>query len=106
MSTHVFLHDNLFELAVGRRDQLVLGKSLAFQEDVEHQRNALEAQQVISVVYLSPWTPSVITLVLGIPVGGDLDLELRGLLHTVDDRAVLVGGLGIISQCSLILEVS
>lgn len=44
------------------------------------------------------------TLVLGIPVGGDLDLELRGLLHTVDDRAVLVGGLQIISQRPLILE--
>jgi hypothetical protein len=36
-------------------------------------------------------------IVLGIPVGGDLDLELRGLLHTVDDRAVLVGGLLVIS---------
>jgi len=28
-----------------------------------------------------------------IPVGGDLDLELRGLLNSVDDRAVLVCGL-------------
>jgi hypothetical protein len=44
------------------------------------------------------------TLVFGIPVGGDLDLELWGLLHTVDDRAVLVGGLQIISQLSFIME--
>ena len=98
VSTHVFLHDNLLKLTVGRRDQLVVRKSLATQEDVEHQRDALEAKQIISAICLSSMVPSIyIWLVFSIPVGGDFDLELRGLLHTVDDRAVLVGGLLVIS---------
>lgn len=35
----------------------------------------------------------------GIPVGGDLDLQLRGLLNSVDNGSVLVGGLYILSDC-------
>ncbi len=103
MSTYVFLHDNLLKLAVGGRDQLVVGKSLATQEDVEHQRDALEAKQIISAIRLSPMVPSMyVWLVFSIPVGGDFDLELRGLLHAVDDRAVLVCGLWSLSQRSSI----
>lgn len=41
-------------------------------------------------------------LVFSIPVGGDFDLELRGLLHAVNDWAVLICGLLFLSQRSSI----
>jgi hypothetical protein len=89
--TYVFLDNNLLELS--GLGQLVLGQRLAAEEDVEHQCNALEAQQVISAVGLSPRSFVLRGWCSGIPVGRDLNLELRGLLHPVDDRAVLVCGL-------------
>lgn len=105
VSTHVFLHDNLLKLAVGGRDQLVIGKSLAAQEDVEHQRDTLEAKQIITAIRLSRKIHSMYGwLLFSIPVGGDFDLELRGLLHAVDDRAVLVCGLWSLSQRSSMIK--
>jgi hypothetical protein len=51
--TNVFLHNDLLHLSIRWRNQLVLGERLPFQEDVEHERNALEAQQIISANFLS-----------------------------------------------------
>lgn len=53
-STHVLLDDDLLELTGRRLRQLVLGLRFPAQEDVEHQRNALEAQQIISAIGFSP----------------------------------------------------
>jgi hypothetical protein len=46
-------------------------------------------------------------LASGIPVGGDFDLELRGLLHAIDDRTVLVCGLWFLAStlpCRIMLK--
>lgn len=107
LSTHLFLHDNLLKLAVGGRDQLVVGKSLALQEDVEHQRNALEAQQVISAISLSPGSSSIhLGLVLAYRLAGISILSCEGFLHAVDDRAILICGLRFLSRHSLISRIS
>ena len=52
-STYLFLDDNLLELAIRGRNQLILGQGFPAQEDIEHQLNTLEAQQIISVTCLS-----------------------------------------------------
>lgn len=46
--TYVLLDDNSLEFTIGRLDQLVVGERLTAQEDVEHEGDTLEAQQVIT----------------------------------------------------------
>lgn len=92
---YVFLDNNLLELAACRLDQLVVWQVFPTQEDVEHQRNALKAQQIISEA-ISPWLLNLLSC-SSVPVRGNFNLELRGLLYSIDDRAVLVGGLQCLS---------
>lgn len=54
LHTHIFLDNNCFQLSTGWLGQLVIWERCPAQEDVEHQRNALEAQQVISAHGFSP----------------------------------------------------
>ena len=62
------------QLTAGRSGEAVGWRRNVLEEDVQVHGNALEAEHVIAV-------------------GGDLDLELRCFLHSIDDRALGVGGL-------------
>ena len=64
-------------------DDSKVGRLRAAKEDVEVQRNAFEAQQVVAV-------------------GADLDLKLRGLLLAVDNRTLLL--LGVFVKLDTIVE--
>lgn len=60
------------QLTIRRSSKTVCWRRNVLEEDVQVHGNALEAEHVIAV-------------------GGDLDLELRRFLHSIDDRALRVG---------------
>jgi hypothetical protein len=51
---HIFLDNDCLQVFARRLGQLVIWERYPAQEDIEHQRNALEAQQVISAHRFSP----------------------------------------------------
>lgn len=64
MVTYVLLDDDGLKFTIGRLDQLVVGERLTAQEDVEHEGDTLEAQQVISR-YLSVCVFWIIRVIAG-----------------------------------------
>jgi hypothetical protein len=92
-STHVLLHNDLLKLSAWRLDQSIFRKRLPSQEDVEHEGNTLETQQVISgynCLAYSVWSSTIWC----VPVGGDFNFELGWFLHAIDNRTVRIRCLG------------
>lgn len=81
------------------RNKAILRRRLCAEEDVEHERDAFEAEHVISnttrYLCIFPSTEDMTCL----PIRGYLDLELRGLLLAIDYRTLGVRCLEILNHC-------